>query len=388
MRRVEGYLPGTGIVRLESEGATISSVAVVEPVEEWRPDLCDAGVVLPGMVDLQVNGYRTIDFGSEELSTDDVLTVARELWQVGVVGFCPTIITAPLARMAQSLRVLDDARGQPVPEASSVLGAHVEGPWISPLDGARGAHPLDHVAAPDPAAAGRLLDAGSVAIVTVAPELPGILDLITVLRDRGVLVSIGHSASAADLIAPAVDRGAVLSTHLGNGVPKDLRRHPNLIWEQLADDRLTGMFIADLHHLDPTTLRAMVRAKGETRIVLVSDTTMIAGMPPGRYETWIGGEVELSTAGRLTIVGTPYLAGAALPLIAGLSNVLRLGIMSARAAVSAVTRKPEAMLAGNGAAAPPFRVGDPATFLLCSWGDTASLLVHETVVGGMTVWSR
>ncbi len=384
----EGYIPGIGRARIRIDGALVASLDVIEPILDWQPELATSGLLLPGLVDLQVNGCAGTDFGDPQVGTAEIDQAVRHLWSYGVTAFCPTLITAPLSRMRERLRTLDDARSTSSSAALSLRGAHLEGPWISAEDGARGAHPRAHVQEPEISAALDLVSSGRVAIVTVAPELPGAIGLIGALRSVGVRVSLGHSAASAAEVRPAVEAGATLSTHLGNGVSASLPRHPNLVWEQLAEDRLSAMFIADLHHLDAATLSAMVRAKGERRVILVSDMTSIGGLPPGRHQTWIGGEVELSDSGRLSVVGTPYLAGAALPLVAGLSHVLAHGIMTPAAALASVSDSPRAVIDGTPLAPAALSPGSPADIVLADWDPHQGVVPRETIVGGERVWSR
>ena len=134
-------------------------------------------------------------------------------------------------------------------------------------------------------------------MVTLSPHYAEAPAYIAALTARGVHVAIGHTDAAPHEITAAVDAGAVLSTHLGNGAHGTLPRHPNLLWTQLAEDRLAASFIADGHHLPAETLTAMVRAKGLERCLLVSDAVALAGLPPGRYRTPVGGEVELTAGG-------------------------------------------------------------------------------------------
>lgn len=384
-----GYLPGVGVVRVHVRGELIEDSELLLADDTWREDLALDGVLLPGLVDLQVNGFDGVDLSSPDVTPDDVLTMVRSLWHQGVTSFCPTLITAPLERLGSTLSLLDSVRCRPGPEARSLLGAHLEGPWISALDGARGAHPIEHVRTADRSQAERLLDSGRVDLLTVAAEVDGVLDVVELATARGVTVSLGHSAASPEEVIAAVDRGASMSTHLGNGVPAMLPRHPNLVWEQLSDNRLTAMFIADLHHLDATTLTAMVRAKGEDRAVLVSDATSLAGMPAGSYQTWIGGEVELGRDGRLAVAGTQYLAGAALPLIDGLSNVLARRLMTPRGAVESATIIPRRHVrVAHSDSHSLLPRGDRADLVLASWNsEDQRLMVRQTVVAGSTVWA-
>ena len=379
-----------GVVRVGVRGELIEDYQVLVPAGTWRTDLAETGVLLPGLVDLQVNGLAGIDLNSPDLSVDNVYELVRSLWSCGVTAFCPTIITAPTERIRSTLAMLSEVRNSDDRESQSLLGAHLEGPWISPADGARGAHPVDHIRTVSATDATEILNAGQVDILTIAPEVDGVIELIAAATARGIIVSIGHSAARPEHVRAAVNAGASMSTHLGNGVPLMIERHPNLIWEQLAEDRLTAMFIADFHHLDPRSLSAMIRAKGEDRVVLVSDATSLAGMPAGRYQTWIGGEVELDGQGRLSVAGTPYLAGAARTLLDGLSHILRSGLMAPQNAVASVSTVPHALVHHRqpGTGANVLNPGSRADLVIASWNPADSVLeAQRTVLAGETVWS-
>ena len=159
-------------------------------------------------------------------------------------------------------------------------------------------------------------------LVTLAPEVEGAIALIEWLVTTGVRVAIGHTAATGDQIAAAVSAGATLSTHLGNGCPAILPRHPNVIWEQLAADGLLASVIVDGHHLPAATVKSIARAKGVDRMILVTDATAAAGSPPGRYR--IGeAECELGADGRVSLPGTAFLAGSSLTLDRAIGNVVR-----------------------------------------------------------------
>jgi N-acetylglucosamine-6-phosphate deacetylase len=200
----------------------------------------------------------------------------------------------------------------------------MEGPYISPEDGPRGAHPREHVVAGSIEDFSRRQDAaqGRVVLVTLAPEARGALDLIEHLVESGVKVAIGHTAASPEQIGDAVSAGATLATHLGNGCANQLPRHPNVLWEQLGSDELYASFIADGHHLPPATLKCMVRAKQPHRSMLVTDATAAAGCRPGYYS--IGeARLELSADGRVSTPGVPGLAGSALAMPAAVANTIR-----------------------------------------------------------------
>jgi N-acetylglucosamine-6-phosphate deacetylase len=265
-------------------------------------------IVAPGFCDLQVNGFAGVDFNRPGLSGDALETAAAALRRTGVTRFLPTLITAPFEAFAACARAL--ARWN----SSAMLGIHAEGPYLSPTD-ARGAHPAAHLRPASLDDFRRRQDAaeGRIALVTLAPEVPGAIALTEHLVSSGVRVAIGHSAASPEQIREGVRAGATLSTHLGNGCAGGLPRHPNLLWEQLAADDLSACFIADGHHLPAATLKSMVRAKTPARSILVTDATAAAAAPPGRYG--LGElEVERGADGRVTLPREGKLAGSSLTL--------------------------------------------------------------------------
>ncbi len=323
----------------------------------------------PGFVDLQVNGYRGHDLNAPDMTASTVAALVAALRRTGTTAFLPTIVTAPEERMVSALQAIAAACAGDPDIAAAVAGIHVEGPHISPQDGPRGAHPLADVRPPDLALFERWQAAcgGMVRMVTLSPHWPGAADYIAALAGRGILVAIGHTDAPPEAVAAAAAAGATLSTHLGNGIAAMLPRHPNIIWAQLADDRLTATFIGDGHHLPPDTLKAMIRAKGIERAVLVSDVTALGGMPAGLYRQPIGGDVELTRDGRLGVRGTPYLAGAARSLGDGVA--VAAGIVGMEVALQLATRNPGRIL-GDGRG--DFVVGRPVDLVRFAWspGDT------------------
>jgi N-acetylglucosamine-6-phosphate deacetylase len=262
----------------------------------------------PGFCDLQVNGFAGVDFNRPGVSEEALEKVVAALRRTGVTRFLPTLITAPLEEFAACARGLTRWR------SPAMLGIHAEGPYLSTTE-ARGAHPPAHLRPASLDDFRRRQDAagGRIVLVTLAPEVPGALDLIEHLTSSGVRVAIGHSNASPEQIRDGVRAGATLSTHLGNGCAPGLPRHPNLIWEQLAADELSACFIVDGHHLPAATLKAMLRAKTPARSILVSDATAAAGAPPGRYA--LGElEIESDTTGRVTLPREGKLAGSALTL--------------------------------------------------------------------------
>jgi N-acetylglucosamine-6-phosphate deacetylase len=275
-------------------------------------------IEFPGLFDLQVNGFAGIDFNARGVTADRVHEALDRMRGTGVTRCLPTLITSSYEHFAANARVIAPMRHE------AIAGIHMEGPYISPADGTRGAHPREHVQAASIDDFRRRQEAasGRITLVTLAPEAPGALPLIEHLVDNGVRVAIGHSAATPEQLADAIASGATMATHLGNGCTQMLPRHPNVIWELLAADEVTACFIADGHHLPPSTVKAMVRAKGPHRSVLVTDAIAAAGAPPGAYTCGDAGGV-LDEHGRVSLPGTPYLAGSALTMDRAIANAVR-----------------------------------------------------------------
>lgn len=296
----------------------------------------------PGFVDLQVNGYSGFDLNAQNTSPDTVLGLVDAMLANGVTCFAPTLITAPEDGICRNLKVIAEARRGHSKAESCIVFVHVEGPHISPLDGYRGAHPADSVRPPSIPEFDRWQNAagGIVGMVTLSPHFSEAPEYISELVKRGVHVAIGHTHASPEQIRRAVDSGASLSTHLGNGIAQQIPRHRNPIWSQLAEDRLTATFIADGHHLPADVLNVMLRAKGGARSVLVSDLVALAGMLAGTYETPVGGRVELKPDGRLCVFGSDILAGSTASLAQCIGRLLRMTQMPLSDALAMATENP------------------------------------------------
>jgi N-acetylglucosamine-6-phosphate deacetylase len=296
-------------------------IAAIEPSDE-AGDLW----LSPGLIDLQVNGYAGLDFNGPYCTVESVIGIVDALLATGITCLAPTVITASESMMIRSLTIIAEARRLHPHIADCIPFVHVEGPHISPVEGYRGAHPEEQVRPPslDEFERWQQASGGLVGLVTMSPHFTESAQYIAGLVARGVHVSLGHTNATAEQIRCAVDAGARLSTHLGNGIAALLPRHANPIWGQLADDRLTASFIADGHHLPQETLKAMTQAKGLDRSFLVSDTVALAGMPAGLYSTPVGGNVELGHDGRLSLQGSSALAGATVPLSHCIARTVRM----------------------------------------------------------------
>jgi N-acetylglucosamine-6-phosphate deacetylase len=301
----------------------------------------DAGTWLaPGFIDIQVNGFGGVDYNAPDASFDAIEQSLQIQFRSGVTRIFPTIITGSREDMLGAVRNLTRAK-RTIDHGRALEALHMEGPHISPEDGPRGAHPRHCVRPPDVEEYRRWQGAaeGDVRLVTVSPEWPGVTRYIETLTREGVVVSVGHTKAGETEIADAVAAGATMSTHLGNGAHKDLPRHPNYIWTQLAEDRLTASFIVDGIHLGASFLKAALRAKGVERSVLVTDAVMPAGCEPGPY--MLGEvEVELLPDARVVLRGGDRLAGSSLRMDRGIENLMKLGGLSLPEALTMATRNP------------------------------------------------
>ncbi|WP_430260497.1 N-acetylglucosamine-6-phosphate deacetylase [Neorhizobium sp. IRS_2294] len=380
MAIVDGIDPRTGKgILVEIADGTISAI---RPAEKTATAYLSAG-----LVDLQVNGFHGLDLNAGAVTSSLLLSLCKELLSVGVTTWLPTLITASEASITQALEAIAASRAGHQLIADMVPGVHVEGPSISDRDGPRGAHPLAHVRPPSIAEFDRWqrVSGGLVSMVTLAPEHDGTLDYIRALTARGVIVALGHTAATPEQIHAAAEAGATLSTHLGNGAAATLPRHPNFIWAQLADDRLTASFIADGWHLPADTFKAMLRAKGMDRAILVSDMVALAGMPPGLYRQPVGGDVEVSPEGRIGVAGTPYLAGASLPLSANVAMAAEMAGIPLADALLLATANPGRLVRGRGR----LEVGARADLIRFGWPQgNRNINVRETWVHGEKVFGR
>lgn len=324
MVRIEGlsYVDKSPIEVTIQDGVIQRVTSIARLTKTRRPPL----YIAPGLIDNQVNGYASVSFGfgGGALTVQGVRKATVALWKEGVTTYFPTLTTNRHDILLANFATLARAAKDPI-LARSIPGYHLEGPYISAIDGFRGAHPRQHVRLPDwdefmaydKAADGKILQ------VSVAPELDGAMDFIRRCRDKGIKVALAHHNGSAAIIKQAVDEGAIVATHLGNGCANLINRHDNPLWPQLADGRLYASIICDGHHLRPEEIQVFVKAKGVDRILLTSDVTRFASMTPGIYTTDDGKTIELTTDGMIRYPAQKVLAGSASPMTKGVGHVMR-----------------------------------------------------------------
>lgn len=269
--------------------------------------------VAPGLIDIQINGFVGIDFSGPDLTVDGVKETTRALWKAGVTSYFPTIISSDIDLIKKNFKVLAKARKDPE-IAASIPGFHLEGPYISPVAGFRGAHLEKFIKLPEWEEFQEIQEAaeGGIILITVAPEIEGAIPFIRKCVESGVTVSLGHHNGTTEQIHMAVEAGARLVTHLGNGCANEINRHNNPIWPQLSEDSLTITIIADGFHLNREEVRSFYKVKGNERTILVSDALDLAGLEPGEYVR--GERTLLLTPDVVKLPTENVLAGAASPI--------------------------------------------------------------------------
>ena len=372
-RAYSGVDPYTGL------GRTINIEAGV--IQSDEPCIAEGlPIFSPGLIDLQVNGYGGHDLNDGELSAGTVEALSEDLCRVGIAAYLPTLITADKISICRRLSAIREASEKLPYSRQMIAGIHIEGPHISSKDGPRGAHPREHIRPPSMEEFESWQEAagGLVSMITIAPELDGAIDYLREIAKRGVIVALGHSDASEEDIYKATDAGARISTHLGNGLAATLPRHPNAVWAQLAEDRLSASLILDGHHLPSSTAQVMIRAKGAERVILVSDSVKFAGMPPGRYTSPIGGDVEVFSNGRVSIFGDKFLAGSGVSLLKIISNFSKLTGLPFCSGVAMATKNPAKFLNRS----VDLKPGKRADFILFDLDNTTGTAQPRDIVFG------
>lgn len=359
----------------------------IETVAADTASIEEALWIAPGLVDLQVNGFASWDFNQPPLSPHSVRSLIEALWTRGVTEVYPTVTTNSPDAIERAMRAIVQARADPN-IALSIPGIHLEGPFLSPRDGPRGAHDRRWIQPPDWDLFQRWQEAadGLIRLITLSPEWNEAERFIRRVVRTGVQVAIGHTAANTDQIRRAVDAGATLSTHLGNGAHLMLPRHPNYIWDQLAEERLWASIIGDGFHLPDSVIRVILKVK-PTMTFLISDAVSLAGFPPGRYRTSIGGEVVLTSEGKLHLLDEPgLLAGSAMSLDQMVVRMTERGLLPFADAWELASLRPAAYAGLETAAG--LTVEAPANMVIFTQSCEKGVVVEKVFLRGELVYSR
>ena len=315
--------------------AALGPAAEVPCPPEVRQLPANGLLLAPGFIDLQVNGAFGSDFTAEPSA---IWEVGARLPEYGVTTYLPTVVTSPPETVADAQEVV--CQGPPPGyRGATALGLHLEGPFLNPDK--RGAHNPAYLRPPSlPAIASWYPDQG-VRLVTLAPELPGALDVVRALAARGVVVSAGHSAATLQQARAGIEAGITYGTHLFNAMPPLGHREPGLAGALLTDSRVAVGIIADGVHLHPALVALIWRAKGPGQVNLVTDAMAALGMPPGRYRL---GQRDVTSDGRAARLADGRLAGCVLSLDETVRNLVDFAGCSPSEAVATVTTVPASVL--------------------------------------------
>lgn len=341
----------------------------------------------PGLIDLQVNGIHGIDFNDPELTIEGIHKATQYLLNQGITSYFPTLITNSDENILRILGTIQKACDENPLVDACIAGLHIEGPFLSMMDGARGAHNKKYIKPPswDLIEAFQIASGGRIRLITLAPEWGNAPEFIAKCRKEGILISIGHTSATPHQIQAGVLAGATLSTHLGNGIPLMLPRHPNLLWEQLANDELYISIIADGFHLPDSFIKVALKVKDE-RVLLVSDATCFSGMEPGEYRSHIGDEVVLHEGGKLAMKNSNgLLAGATKSLLENVQFLLERHLVSldrAWAMGSAIPAKFMGMTDGG------IQTGKPLDMVLFHLNDHNKIRISKVIKNGKVVFEQ
>lgn len=340
----------------------------------------------PGLFDIQVNGYSGMDYNEVQPNISELAQISHKLYEKGVTGHFPTIITTSPDQFSKLISQIMELRELDELAKWSIAGLHIEGPFISPEDGPRGAHPREHVIAPEWDLVQKWQEEanGLIRMITFSPEWENSVPFIQSCVENGILVSIGHTNASPQQIVEAVEAGARLSTHLGNGMHSILARHPNYLWSQLSEERLSATIIADGFHLPKEVIQVFKKVKGEN-LMLVSDSVSLAGMPSGDYNSPIGGQVTLTSQGKLHLSSNPkILAGSAMNLRQGVSFLLKNRLATIQEAWEMASTRPHQLF---DKAFDPFQIGESADLIVVKNKAENQFQVLKTIKNGKEVYS-
>lgn len=364
----EGFEPGVLLI----EDGRISAMLRSNTAWEERYPVYESRYIVPGFIDLQVNGGFGVEVGED---AEAIRTLAAHLPETGVTAFLPTVVTSPPEFYPKAIAAFEAAKDAP---GARPLGLHIEGPFLSPQR--HGAHRRDLIESADPRLLDALLASDAVRLVTLAPERPDAPELIHRLTERGILVSLGHTDATYEQFRAGVDAGARMATHLYNAMSPFGHRAPGAIGAALTDDRVSVGLIADGVHAHPASVDLAVRSKGAGRIALVTDMMAAAGMPPGTYA--LGGQ-RVNVDGAAARLADRTLAGSIVTMDQAVRNMaMWMGDTMLGAIFQMAGGTPARLLGLHRRGA--IGVGGDADLVLLD----ADLRVRMTIIGGEIVYER
>ncbi len=377
---VEGllYLDNTP-VSIQIEDGKIVKITRISP-ENSMPEF----YVAPGLIDLQINGYMGVSFSEQDLTIENMRKATLALWKEGVTSFLPTVTTNEHAQLVRSFSLLSEMMDDNE-IGKSVLGFHLEGPYISPVKGYRGAHNEKNIRLPNWKEFQELQKTAknNIKLITVAPEMEGAIPFIEKCSASGVVVSLGHHNGTTQIIEQAVFAGASLSTHLGNGCANEINRHNNPIWPQLANDALSISIITDGSHLNRDEVKTFYNAKGVDKTIIVSDALSLAGLPQGEYIS--DGDTLLVTKDVVMFPSEGVLVGAIMSVSRCMATMMKFTQCSLKDAVQMASTNPARLIGMNNLG--EIKPGKRADLMLFSIED-GNLVIQKTIVAGKVVYSK
>lgn len=368
-----------GLISLEVSNGTISNIKRLNKESKRAKTY-----IAPGLIDLQINGYMGVDFSGPDLTVEGVRKATKALWKAGVTSYFPTLITSDITRLKKNFAILAEARKDPE-ISKSIPGFHLEGPYISPIKGFRGAHLEKYIKNPDWGEFQEIQKAANngIRLITLAPELEGAIPFIRNCVASGMVVALGHHNGNAIDVQKAVDAGARMATHLGNGCANEINRHHNPIWPQLSNDHITPSIIADGFHLTKEEVRSFYKAKGPDNTILVSDALDLAGLPPGEYTR--GERTLLLTPNVVKLPEEDVLAGAASPISTCVGVIMRFTQCSIADAIQMASTNPAEMLSLDKLGR--IEEGKRADLILFTM-ENNEMVIQKTYVAGKLVYSQ
>jgi len=366
----------------------INNGIIVDIVQLDKATTSNRYFIAPGFFDNQINGFAGVSFGfgDSDLTSEGVEKATRELWKYGVTTYLPTLTTHSAEILSRNFKILS----QSVDDKNllgSIPGFHLEGPFINPEDGNRGAHPKQFVQLPTWNEFMKYYEASGKKIlqITLAPELDGALEFISRCSQEGIVIALGHHDADMKTVTAAIDRGAKIATHLGNRATNVINRHFNPFWSQLSDDRLSISIIGDSFHLLPEEIRVFYKVKGVDKTIITSDVTHYAALEPGEYKTSTGETIELTAEGKLHYPAQKVLYGSASPITKGVGYVMKVTGCTLSNAVQMASTNPARLYNMNDRGA--LEPGKRADIVLFSLDDY-QVNIQKTWVQGKLVYEN